>query len=447
MSRFARPRGTRDFGPAEMATRRWLEASLRESARRFGFGEVATPIFEHTDLFRAKSGPNVIDEIYAFQDKGERDICLRPELTAPVMRFYLEALTREPKPLKFFYYGPCYRYEEPQEGRYREFWQFGTELIGPSGPDADAEVIALAHACIAQTGLRDFILHVGHIGLLRALVARLEASDADKATTFRLIDKDSPELRDHLAKLGASDALAEAIIGIAHHEASIDLRDATAIADYLDTARALLSNALAGDAEAADHAEAALVAFGRTLRLVGARGVATCHADLGVARGLDYYTGIVFELEAPQLGAQKQIGGGGAYTLAEVFGGQPTGSAGFGLGFDRILLALEREDRVPTPRVAVDVAFATIGDEAAIRAVELATALRADGLAVATDLMGRNVKKALQHAGKLGARLVVIAGDKELADGVVTLRDMATAEQMSVAVDSLLAEVQKRLAA
>ncbi|HOL08246.1 MAG TPA: ATP phosphoribosyltransferase regulatory subunit, partial [Methanomassiliicoccaceae archaeon] len=139
-----RPRGTRDFGPEEMEKRRCLEAIMRREAAVFGFREIATPIFEYTELFTIRSGPNIIEEIYAFQDKGGREIALRPELTAPAMRFYVNELSNSAKPLKMFYFGQCFRYERPQSGRFREFFQFGAELISNPGPESDAEVIALA---------------------------------------------------------------------------------------------------------------------------------------------------------------------------------------------------------------------------------------------------------------------------------------------------------------
>lgn len=445
MNPFERPRGTRDFGPAEMAERRWLEGVFRETFRRHGYREIQTPTFEHTSLFTAKSGPNVVKEIYTFKDKGDRDICLRPELTAPVMRYYVNELSHEPKPLKVYYYGPCFRYEEPQEGRYREFWQFGLELLGPEGPNADAEVIAVAHAALRAAGLKKFILHVGHIGVLRALVGALDAEDARKAEAFRRIDKDDPELPEYLDTIGAEPRLAGAIVAIARHERSLDLADEGAVGAYFAQARAAVAPlALADGADA--RIEKALQELQETVLMLRAYGVPSLHLDLGVARGLDYYTGMVFELEAPDLGAQKQIGGGGAYTLAELFGGEHVGSAGFGLGFDRILLALKKENAVPVAAPQAEVYVAVLGAGARARGLELATGLRALGVSVETDLMGRSLGKSLQHAAKLGARLVVIAGEKDLAEGRVTLRDMTSGEQSAVPLAEAAEAVRKRLA-
>ena len=441
--KFERPRGTRDFRPEDMAERRWLEGVFRETFRRWGYREIQTPTFESTDLFRAKSGPNVVDEIYTFRDKGDREVCLRPELTAPVMRFYVNDLAMEPKPLKLYYYGSCFRYEEPQEGRYREFWQFGLELLGPEGPAADAEVIAVAHAALRNAGLTRFILHVGHIGVLRALVDAAAPEDK-RAQVFRKIDKDDPELPAFLESLGTPDKLRAALLTIARHQRTLDLQDEGAIGAYFAEARAALAPAPLPDVTAA-LIEKALQDLGETVLLLRAHGVPRLDVDLGVARGLDYYTGMVFELEAPDLGAQKQIGGGGAYTLAELFGGEHVGSCGFGLGFDRILLALKREGVVPPQPAVAEVYVAVLGEKARAPALDLARSLRETGLSIEADLMGRSLGKSMQHAAKLGAKLVVIVGEKDLANGTVTVRDMTSGAQENVPLADVVAAVGKRV--
>lgn len=442
--KFERPRGTRDFGPSDMAERRWLEGVFRETFRRWGYREIQTPTFEQTALFEAKSGPNVVKEIYVFEDKGGRSICLRPELTAPVMRFYVNELTHEPKPLKLYYYGPCFRYEEPQEGRYREFWQFGLELLGPEGAAADAEVIAVAHAALRAAGLKRFILHVGHIGVLRALVNAAAPEDR-RPEVFRRIDKDDPELPAFLQELGTPDKLRAALLSIARHQRTLDLDDMPAVGHYFAEARAAIAPvSLTEETDAA--IEKALQDLQETVLLLRAQGVPRLDLDLGVARGLDYYTGMVFELEAPDLGAQKQIGGGGAYTLAELFGGEHVGSAGFGLGFDRILLALKKEGVVPKAAPAAEAYIAVLGAGARAPALDLARRLREHGVSVDVDLMGRGLGKTLQHAAKLGAKMAVIVGEKDLAEGKITLRDMDSGAQESVPVAEAADAVRKRVA-
>src|SRR3989449_3623963 len=174
-----RPRGTNDYGPEEMARRRAVEGILRDAAHRFGFREVSTPTIEHLDLFTTKSGPGIVNELYAFKDKGGRDFALRPEFTASIVRFYLSELRNLPKPIKVYSVGNVFRYEEPQKGRYREFTQFNAEIIGAPALQGDAEVIALAIGCLLSVGVRDIHLRVGHIGMLRAFL-KLPPEDQGK---------------------------------------------------------------------------------------------------------------------------------------------------------------------------------------------------------------------------------------------------------------------------
>ena len=208
-----RPRGTRDFGPSEMETRRYFESMMRSICLAHGFREVQTPTFEHTELFTTKSGPGIVDEIYAFKDKGDREICLRPELTAPVIRFFINDLTNYPRPLKLFYFGPCFRYERPQAGRFREFYQFGAEVIGSSTPEMDAEVIGLAASMLEATGLQDYRIRIGHIGILRSLLA--EAGVAGDAA-LPILQKLDKKLYDEAAPLmkgaGMSDMDIEKVV-------------------------------------------------------------------------------------------------------------------------------------------------------------------------------------------------------------------------------------------
>ena len=192
-----RPRGTRDFGVAEMSRRLCLEAILEKKAKESGYNRVATPTFESLDLFTAKSGPGVVGQLYAFEDKGGRKLTLRPELTAPVMRAVANEFRQDAKPLRLSYFGSCFRYEEFKTGRYREFWQYGVELIGASGPIGEAEILALAVSMLSDSGLKDWEFKVGNVGILRSLLSSLNissevsegAKEAPMATVMRLLDK------------------------------------------------------------------------------------------------------------------------------------------------------------------------------------------------------------------------------------------------------------------
>ncbi|MBQ7701336.1 MAG: histidine--tRNA ligase, partial [Candidatus Methanomethylophilaceae archaeon] len=313
-----RPRGTRDFLPDDMEKRRYYEGTLRTVAKTFGFREVATPMFEESELFILRSGPNVLGELYAFKDKGDREIALRPEMTAPVVRMFVNEMSNDPKPIKVFYFGQCFRYERPQSGRYREFFQFGAELIGNANPESDAEVIGMASAMIKALGLKDYKLRIGHIGVLRQRITDIGVPKERMAEVLQKLDKKLyDEARPLLKSMDVKDS------------------DIDGLFELTETVggKEVLSKA---PAEAGKY-------LSDVVEFLEAMGVKDIEIDLGVVRGLDYYTGMVFEAEAPALGAEKQICGGGSYTLSELFGGEKVFSTGFAIGFDRILLAMEKE--------------------------------------------------------------------------------------------------------
>jgi histidyl-tRNA synthetase len=446
MAQFERPRGTRDFDPDEMADRNALKRELRDVFATYGYREIGTPTFEHLELFTAKSGPEIVDQLYAFEDKSERELTLRPELTAPVVRFYNEELRARPKPLRLFYFGNCFRYERPQSGRYREFWQFGAELVGAPDAAGDAEIIALAEDCVQASGA-DTELHVGHIGILNRLI---EAVDADREThgeLYRLVDKGGEELEDELADVDAEEVLAEAILDLAVDDnRAIDLTaDAETIreafGDLLGEVRGFTAEdpyldkrlGEAFPAAVADEIGQALDELATTLTHLADQGVEQVHVDLGVARGLDYYTGVVFEIEAPELGAQSQVAGGGRYQLAETLGGQPTDTTGFGLGFDRLLLAADVDADDAPARVHVVPIAGTRS-----QATEIAAELRQAGIATTVDLRDRSIGKNLDYVDRLDVPKAILLGPDELDQGVATVKDMASGEQTEIGLDQLV---------
>ncbi len=424
-SMIERPKGTRDFGPEEMARRRYLEAAFSNVARRFGYSEVATPTFENSELFIAKSGPAIVREMYVFRDKAGRELALRPELTAPVIRFYLNELQSRPKPLKVYYLGSCYRYDEPQFGRYREFHQFGVEILGGSPLESDAEVIATAVDAVKEAGLRGFQLRVGHIGLIRDL---LPVDASRKARIISLLDKRQlEELRRELDAAGVGE-MAERLLQLVGLKGGEEVLDQAV--EVLQEGRADRRKAAGGpETPALDY----LKELGRRLRLYGIEEILY---DLGVVRGLDYYTGMVFELHYNPLGAASQICGGGSYSLTDVFGGEPLQTTGFGMGFDRVLLALEKAE-VAIPAKALDAFVVPVGEhmkEAGFGVVKL---LRDAGLWADIDLIGRGPSKNLEHANALGAKFSVLVGEKEWKEGKVAVRDMKSGEQREVLVEKL----------
>ncbi len=391
---FERPRGTRDFGPEEMAERRKLENLLRKTFESYGYREVMTPTFEHTELFVERSGEAILDEMYVFKDKGGRELALRPELTAPVMRFYAQDMQRHPKPLKLYYFGQVFRYERPQKGRYREFWQMGLELIGTDTPEATAEMISVAYDAMTNAGLKNFILRIGDVRILKDF---LEKKGMNTRETLRAIDKKDAE--------NLSREIREFIYA----------NNPEKMEEY-------------GPADEVDH-------YMEVLEILKSAGV-EYEMDLGIARGLDYYSGVVFEIDAPALGAEKQICGGGEYRLAELFGAQPVPTSGFAIGFDRTLLALKKEGfgaEVPGSCVYI------IPSEKSIAlAFSFSRKLRKDGMRVEMELGRRGIGKALKKASTLGARYVVIIGEDELRKSVLSLKDMKTGEQRELSEDELI---------
>jgi len=401
-----KPRGTRDFLPEEMRKRRYIENKLREVATSWGYGEIKTPTFEHIELFTLKSGDGILGEIYNFKDKGDREIALRPELTAPVVRMYVEELQRSPKPLKFFYFDNCFRYERPQKGRFREFFQFGVEIIGSARPESDAEVIALAAQMLKSAGVNGD-LHIGHIGILRTLLKEIQPEYQGKI--MRLVDKkDDKGLEDFLDQINAPDDIRGKLFRL------IGLRGENAMYEAKE---------LVGDIEA-------LAQFKALLELLDVYGI-EYQVDLGIARGLDYYTGMVFEIYCEGLGAQNQVCGGGSYRLAQLFGGEDTPSTGYAIGFDRIMEICEAKPVVPKSIVVVS--FEDTRKEAIIIAqkfrIHISTYL---------DVMGRKFKDQIAYANTIGASHVVIVGKNELDAGKVALKDMTTGEQELLSVEEVI---------
>jgi len=415
-----RPRGTRDFGPADMTKRRMGEEAMREACARFGFGEVVTPTFEHSELFKLRSGPGIIDEMYVFKDKGDRELALRPEITASVMRFFVNDLSTQPRPLKLYYVGNCFRYENPQSGRYREFFQIGAELIGSKNPETDAEVIALAVNIIRSAGLEDFTVRIGHIGILKSLVKSEIQDEKVAADVLRLLDKeDFDSMGDLFDAKTLPRKLFDKIVAYA------DVKGDITVLNNLE------------QSEATDYLKEVF----DVLKLYG---LDECQVDLGIVRGLDYYSGMVFEIDAPRLGAEKQILGGGSYTLSELFGGEPVFSTGFAIGIDRTVLAIEAERKIDVPGL-VDAYVIPAKDDMRKYAFGIVARLRQQGIRADVDLMRRNISKNLKYASTVGARFAVIVGKEEMAKRSVVLRDMKTGGQQVVLADELGNELAKAL--
>ncbi len=407
-----RPKGTQDVLPSESGKWQAVEAAAREVARRFNLHEIRTPVFEHTELFLRGVGETtdiVGKEMYTFNDKGNRSITLKPEGTAGVVRSFIEnGLFNLPMPLKTYYFTPVFRYERPQSGRLREHHQFGVEVFGSALPETDAEIMHAAHMFFSGLGVPGLCANINSIGCPECRPkynAALRAYYSDNA------EKLCAQCTDRLEKnpLRLLDC---------KQESCQPLRDnAPRTLDHLCN-------------ECAEHFEGVK------------HGLDCCgvpyNVDSSIVRGLDYYTRTVFEFISDSLGAKSTVCGGGRYdNLVQSLGGKPTPAAGFGLGFERLLIMLERLGKQPDANTYTDIYIAPLGQAERAAALRLVSQLRGAGLSAETDLAGRALKAQLKYAEKLGAAYSAVIGGDELESGSLSLKNMHTGESVKLAFNDI----------
>jgi histidyl-tRNA synthetase len=424
MATIQRPRGTRDFGPEEMERRRYIEEVLRKTAATFGYREITTPTFENAELYTERSGESIRNEMYMFKDKGGRELSLRPELTMPTMRFYAEELRNLSKPIKVFYFGNCFRYERPQSGRFREFWQYGCEIIGGGEHESDADIIACAVSSLENAGLKKFVVRIGHLGVIRGLLWEIGVEGEDQSKCMQLIDKGETEELFNILK-----AKSPSNLGIDRIRDILDLENSK-------TVHQMAKKIIAGNRKAMK----AIDNLEKILKTLEALGVKDYVIDLGIARGLDYYTGMVFEIDVPTLGAEKQVCGGGAYKLAELFGAEPTNSTGYAIGFDRVILALESRE-VEIPIQGITVYMIPLGDEAKEQVMKMATTLRKNGISCNAALLDRNISKHMKYANNINAKFTIIIGENEISSGSASVKNMQSGKQLNVPFDKIVEHI------
>ena len=430
---FTRPRGTRDFLFTEMRERKEAESTLRNVFENYGFQEIKTPLFEELKLFTTKSGEEIVDQLYNFKDKSDRELALRPELTAPVARLYLNELQKTTaKPIKLYYYGSCFRYERPQKGRFRQFWQFGCELIGAKSPEGEAEVISMCNESLESLGITPADININHLGIIRGLFAHFNIDTKTQREIMVIIDKGDKEL------------LEESLVGdnpvIDNEELNnvlLNLIDMVGGKEILPDIEKLV--------KPYDEPQESLAELEELVKTLDSFGVDNYTLNLGVARGLDYYTGIVFEVYIPELGAQKQVCGGGTYSLIKVFGGEEIESTGFAFGFDRLMNAIEELNGEKELKPYLDVFVAPINDETRQKSFEITQTLRKNGIATDVDLNRKKFKKLMNHANNINVGKVVIVGKKDLDEGKVTVKGMNSGEQELVSLDSLVDYIKGEL--
>ncbi len=419
------PKGTADMLPGTARAWEHLTRTAAELFARYGYEPIYTPIFEHTEVFSRGIGEAtdiVSKEMYTFLDRSDppNSLTLRPEATASVVRGALQhSLVPQGSMMKLYYAGPMFRYERPQKGRMRQFWQIGIEALGAAEPGIDAEVIVVLWRFFEAVGIP-----AANMRLLLNSMGDEQCRPAYRAKVATFIGEHAEELCDECNR--RRDANPLRAFDCKNPACSDVMADAPLLRDELCDECATHYAAVKAHLDALD------IPYAEDPRLV---------------RGLDYYTRTVFEVQADAgLGSQNAIGGGGRYDgLMEMFGGKPTPGLGFALGFERTLLAMEAAGAtVPAPARA-DAYVARVDETVAATVFEVAAALRDDGIATELDHLARSLKAQFKQADRLGARAVVVIGPDEAAAGEVTLRDMSTKEENRVALVNLMSAVRALL--
>ena len=412
MALTSKPRGTNDIIPGEIELWLQLEEKIRTVCHAYGYKELRTPAFEHTELFQRGIGDatDIVEkEMYTFVDRGQRSITLRPEGTAPLVRAYIENnLGSGSLPVKLFYYGPMFRYERPQAGRYRQFTQFGCEALGSADPLLDVETIALPLALYESCGLSGFQVELNSIGCPSCRSAYRE----------KLVEYFTPQTdelcqscqgRLHRNPLRLLDCKVEGCQAI--------MKDAPVITEYLCS-------------ECAEHflgvrtyLDALQIRYTLNPRLV---------------RGFDYYTRTVFEVISSELGSQNAIGAGGRYDgLVQEVGGKPTPAVGYAVGVDRLLLALKSQNKLQVDLPGPSCYVAHFGGDTKIKAAQIAQALRGQGMWIELDYADRSMKAQMKTANKFDSQFVLVIGEEELANNRAAIRNMHDGQEQPVSLNDL----------
>ncbi len=423
MPTFQTVRGMRDLLNEEAETLTYIISKAREIAVLYGYKEVITPVVEPFELLSAKSGEEIRQRMFIFKDLGDRNVALRPEFTASIARLATTSLKNEPKPLRLFSVGSVYRYDEPQRGRYREFWQSNFELLGSSRPEADAEIVLLTNSLMETLGLQGYAFKIGHIGVIRGILSQENVDEKTQNAILQRMDKKEYE---EAFKLAPSDKCRSMLEGLLQLKSD----------DCFETVEKIKSY-VAGY----EKAKAAAENLGDVLKLIVESGCPVETVEPAFARGLEYYTGMIFEVYIPQL--DIALGGGGRYDrLIEVFGGESTPAVGAAHGIDRIALAMQMQKTILATKRGKRVLVLSVNDSLKVEALKVAQMLRNSGIIVEFEVMGRKMAKALEDADKRKVDFAVIVGERELKENAVMLRNLAKREQTIVLIKELVEKIK-----
>lgn len=412
------PKGTKDVLPNQVYRWHYVERKFDDICRRYGYKEIRTPIFEHTELINRGVGDTtdiVQKEMYTFNDHGGRSLTLKPEGTSPAVRAFVEhRMYAEVQPTKIYYDTPCFRYEKPQSGRLRQFHQFGVEIFGTPNMMADADVICLGHDFLEEMGIKDVVLEINSVGCPTC------------RETYRRALQDF--LRPHYDELcdtckNRFDKNPMRILDCKSQEDQDLVKDAPNMIDYL------CDECAASFEEVKGHLESMGLEYTVNPRIV---------------RGLDYYTKTAFEFVSNKIGAQGTVCGGGRYdNLCQEIGGPPIPGVGFGLGKERLLMLMEANGVEIPEAEPSDVFIVTMGDKGRIKGLEILRELHKKGISAQMDTLARNVKGQFKYAARLNAKKTIVIGDEELEKGVVQIKDMDRHEQQEVSFDNILEMLKK----
>ena len=409
-----KPKGTQDILPADSAKWQYVENVARETFKKYNYGEIRTPMFEHYEVISRSVGDTtdiVTKEMYDFHDKGDRHITLRPEGTAPVVRSYVENKLFAPevqKPVKVYYIGSMFRYERPQAGRLREFHQLGVECFGSKNPATDVETIAMAYQLFNTLGIKDVTLHLNSLGNTESRLAYRQA----------LIDYLTP-IRESLSKDSQRrlDENPLRVLDSKEKEDKVAVENAPSILDYLDE-------------ESQAH-------FDEVRTMLDSLNIPYM-IDTNMVRGLDYYNHTIFEFITTIDKSELTICAGGRYdSLVEYFGGPETAGFGFGLGLERLLLVLDKQGIELPVEESLDVYIAVLGSGANGKALELVQAIRYQGFKAERDYLGRKIKAQFKSADTFKAKTVITLGESEVESGQVNVKNNATREEVTVSFEEL----------
>lgn len=431
--KFQPPRGTRDFLPEEMSRRRKVFEKIRKVFENYGYGEICTPAFEDFELLAKKSGPDIEKEIYAFNDKYGRKLGLRFDPTVPICRIVSSNSSLQ-KPIKFYYITNMWRYDRPAKGRWREFWQCGLELIGSYRPEADVEILAVVYDSLKSVGIKDFYFKINSRKIVNGILQLLNVKKSLWIDSMRVLDKlDKIKISGvikELEMLGLKTDQLVPLTAMLENFKSIDNLEKYMLGVYKNQKRNFSENDASKEFENLRN----------IIKLAKLLGVDNIEFDATVVRGIDYYTGFVFETFIKESENVGSVASGGRYdTLIGLYGGQDLPATGFGLGVDRLMEIIKVEEEYYPVKVYV----VFISDEARGTALKILQNLRRNNIKADMDLVNRNLSKQLEYADSLNIPYVVIIGKKELDKNIVKIRNMKNGSETEVKLENLISELNK----